>query len=230
MSIHVRIEKEHLNAIYKAATAIGAENVGFNITDEGWTMAQADPSHVSMVSIQIPKGVFLEYDCTPGNVAIPAANLKSMLSVLDGQIEIFAGEDGRMTMKAGTIRRTTRTLAADESPKMPNLDLNVKASIDTAVLRKVIGTSGYTDYISVKSSDKGLTFITSGDSDSTDLEYPMEGLESASAAYPLDMFDRIMSALQSPVNFEIATDHPCRIYRQEPFRIEFMLAPRIEQE
>lgn len=230
MSIHVKIEKEHLNAIYKAASAIGAENVGFIVTDEGWSMAQADPSRVSMVSIRIPKESFLEYECTPGNVAIPAANLKSMLSVLDGQVEIFAGEDGRMTMKAGNIRRTTRTLAADESPKMPNLNLDVKATIDTTVLRKVISTSSYTDYISVKSSPNGITFVTSGDSDSTDLDIPVEGLPEASSAYPLDMFDRIVSSLQSPVGFEISTNHPCRIYRDEPFRIEFMLAPRIEEQ
>lgn len=230
MSIHVKIEKEYLNAIYKAATAIGAENVGFIVTDEGWSMAQADPSHVSMVSIQIPKSAFIEYECTPGNVAIPTANLKSMLSVLDGQIEIFAGEDGRMTMKAGTIRRTTRTLAADESPKMPNLQPTIRASIDTAVLRKVIGTSDYTDYITVKSNDRGFTFTTSGDTDSTDLEIPAEGLGEARSGYPLDMFDKIISSIQSPVIFEMDKDYPCRISREEPFRIQFMLAPRIEQE
>ena len=230
MSIHVKIEKEYLNAIYKAASAINTENIGFVIDDQGWKLSQTDPSRISMVSIQIPKEAFIEYDCTPGNVAIPTANLKSMLSVLEGQIEIFAGEDGRMTMKAGNIRRTTRTLAAEEFPRMPNLNLDVKASIDTTVLRKVISTSSYTDYITVKSSPKGLTFITSGDSDSTDLDIPAEGLPAATAGYPLDMFDKIMSALQSPVNFEISTNHPCRIYRDEPFRIEFMLAPRVEQE
>ena len=228
MMIQTKATKEMWTNIYKALTALNAENVEIRASKDGWRVNQTDPSRVGMVSIKIPDIAFASYECQDCAIAIPMAALKSMLAVFDSEIETTVDEKGLLTMKAGNIRRTCRTVEVQDEPKIPGIQCTVSAQINATKLLKVMSISDYTDYITVRSSEKGLQFETAGDTDSTEIDYPMEGLETAQAAYPLEYIRPIIASLPSDVMISFADDYPCMIAVEEPFSIRFLLAPRIE--
>lgn len=230
MMIQTTATKDMWMNIYKTLSALNAENAEIRATKDGWRINQTDPARVGMVSIRIPDTAFKSFECQECNVAIPIAKLKAMLAVLDSEIEATVGDDGTLTMKSGTIRRTCRTVEVQDEPKMPGLTCTVSAQIDATRLLKVMSVSDYTDHITVRSSETGIVFETAGDTDSTEIEYAMEGLESATAMYALDYIRPIIASLPSELMISFATDFPCMISVEQPFSIRFMLAPRIEEE
>ena len=230
MMIQTTATKDLWTSIHKALTALSAENIEIRADASGWRINQTDAARVGMVSIKIPTTAFKSYECQECNVAIPTAKLKGMLAVLDGDIETIVDDGGMLTMKAGGIRRTCRTVEVQDEPKIPGIQCTVSAQIDATKLLKVMSVSDYTDHITVQSSDKGLKFETAGDTDSTEIDYEMGGLESAKATYPLDYIRPIIGSLPSDIMIAFGNDYPCMISVEQPFSIRFLLAPRIEDE
>jgi len=189
---------------------------------------------VAMVSMEVLGDAFTDYDMEDCKLCIPATKLKSMLAVMGDDIEMTVNE-GRITMKSGSIRRSTQSeVMDDKNVRVPDVDLPNVATIDLSDMRRTFTTSGeFTDHVTFRMGADGMLVSAQGDVDELSWECPTavsaDG-ESHSASYTLDYIVDALRNLPTTVTLRMSDDYPLVLEANEPFHLRYILAPRIESD
>ena len=225
-----KVSKDMLQSMYNAAQAVSAREMTVVCSAGGWEMKLIDPAHVAMVSAIITADKFADYDMEDCRMCMPLDKLKTALSVMDKDIDLEF-KDGRITMKSGSIRRSFASDRADELPKIPAFRKNDPIEVSTAVMRKAISAAAdFSSAVMFLQDSEGFHVSSSGDTDDIQMDFDVPREEERKASYPLDYMQNILRAMPGEVNISYDSDYPVVIACTDPLDMEFILAPRIEQE
>jgi len=224
----------------------------FNITPNEITLRAMDPSHVAMIDFAWPKTSFEDYICDqPTKLCV---NISEMLKLLRGvgsgeSIELFIDEQsGRLNMQLkGKYTRTfslaTLDTVGEEAPT-PKITFNAKTKLTTEVLKQSMDdASTVSDHVSLEASADKLVIKATGDLGSAKIELDktseallgIEVKEEAKATFSLSYLTEIIKAASTTsdvATMEFSTNMPIRLDFELPQggRLQYFLAPRIEQE
>lgn len=224
------MNKADLTKLHNALSSV-TEELKIAYKDGEWRIIAVDPAHVALIEITVPKGVFLETEDGEGTVSMKMESVKRVLSIAEDRIDIEFGE--KITMRTGKITRKMPNLYLDSAdPKMPNLSIPNKITIDLTDIRKAMGVVSFTDFISVKMSPNGTTFTADGDvGDSVEAVYPEARVsEEVTSCYPLEYFITAVKMLPTIITVSMDNDYPMMMESDEGMHIRYLLAPRIESE
>lgn len=227
----------------------------WNITKDGVTMRQMDPSHVAMIDLAINREEFEEYDVeTPGLVTFDAETIKKIVFAKpfkkDESIAIkIDGIIGRITFTIkgqNSKERTFPTLEPDTdniNVPAPKISFNAKCKVTTKQLAEDIADlTKVSDHMKLIATPEKLQFTTKGDIADGDTTYKrgddnlldIDVKEDCKAVYSLTYLEKIikpMPALGEITIIEFASDMPIKITNQSKFgEIKVYIAPRIEQD
>ncbi len=235
-----------------AITAISSivDEASFNITPEGISLREMDPSHVAMVEFEWPKASFDEYVCdNPMRVCI---NISEMLKLLR---RVRGGNTLELTVNEGKSRLNMRLSDSyiknfsvpilepiSEEVPTPNVAFDVKARVTTSFLKDAIDdASTVSDSIKLEMTKEKMIMSADGSLGSVSIEIEKEsesalGFEvkkEAKATFSLSyLSDIIRSASPSSkvVTLEFSTDMPIKLNFELPSKgkLQYYLAPRIE--
>jgi len=233
-------------------TAISSivDEASFNITPDGVSLREMDPSHVAMVEFEWPKSVFDEYVCKEATKL--CVNIREMLRLLrrvkkGDMLELTLAEGkNRLNMRLsdGYIKNfsvPTLEPISEEVPT-PNVVFDVKARVTTSFLREAVDdASAVSDNIKLEMTEEKLIMRAEGSLGSVSIELE-EGSESAlgfevkkeaKATFSLSYLSDIIkgaSPSSSVATVEFSTDMPIRLNFELPSKgkLQYYLAPRIE--
>jgi len=237
--------------ILNAASGLIDEG-SFNATENGLALRAMDPSHVAMIELSLPKGLFEEYECMSQTKF--AVTISELLKLLRGigigeSIDLLLDEQTRkLTVDAmGRYRRTfklsTLEVTGEEAPA-PKLSFNAKVKMLTTALDQAIAdASKVSDYAKFAATADKFTMEASGDVGSAVIEF-QKGSEAlldltvqqeSIAAFSLVYMNTMVSGasdLSDVITIEFSTNLPLRLDFDLPSEgyLRFYLAPRIESE
>lgn len=223
-----KMSKAILQAIQGIAQAVGARFVTIHCSVGGWEMRMVDASHVVMVSAIVTADRFAEYDMDEYTVCLPIEKLKAALSVMGKEVEMTITDD-RITLKSESVKRSFAPEMPDESPKMPSFSKDNPATIDTSLLKKALAACDFADCLKLSLGPDGLLITAAGTTDDMTAEYPdCKCDELFTSSYSKQYLSDILKAMSGRVTMYIGNDYPLTVTADEPFDMEFILAPRVE--
>ncbi len=224
--------------------------VNFVISDNGLTLCQLDSSKAAMIDLNLPAGVFQEFNCTETRkVCLGVDELvkisKRMAS--DDRLEFSVDEKGqkfviRMVGQADRKFSLMLLTPPDEDRKSKPMPFDARAELYADAFKQAVKDVGVVSgHIRIIAKDDTLTFTGGGDigeahvtlktGDDSPL-YDLEIKKEASAMYALSYLSEITKAISSDtVALQYATDKPLQMEFgvAEGGTIKFILAPRIER-
>ena len=135
-----KIKSEVLKEIVDVISAL-VDEAKFNIKGDGLSLRAVDPAHVAMLDVSLQKKAFDEYKAKECELGIDIDKLKEVLK-LGGPGDIFNIEHdddkNRLILDVGNITRRMALVdtAGMSDPKVPNLNLPAKLTVNTTELRK----------------------------------------------------------------------------------------------
>jgi len=118
-----------------------------------------------------------------------------------------------------------------ETPKEPKLEFNISAGVDLPELHNIVKTGmNISDCCKFIAKDGKLIVEIEGDVDIIRFEVGKAQGE-GKASYSLDILDLLLKGHNGIGKLEFATDKPLKVSTEEgDFKVEYLLAPRIESE
>jgi proliferating cell nuclear antigen len=217
----------------------------FDVDEEGIHIKAVDPSRIAMISLDLEKSAFSEYDSDEGSFGVDLEKMKDVLKLgsLDTDVTLDQdNEENLFILKVGNITRKMPLI--DDSnmtdPKVPNLDLPSKVVAPVVEIKKGLSAAkSIGDNIILKIDENGFDLSSKSEgADQASLHLGKDDLieldagKSARSTYPLEYFSKIISPIKSPnVEIKIGTDYPLNL----SFKIasgngdvKYLLAPRVE--
>jgi proliferating cell nuclear antigen len=216
------------------------------VADESGLHTKAvDPSRVSMVSIDLDKDAFEEYEASDAELGIDLEKMRETLKLGSSDESIIMDWDKDANVLVIKIGNITRKMPLIETSgmvdaKIPQLDLKSKAVVPLDELKKgVAAAKNISESITLKMSEEGFDLSSkSEDSNLANLHLPKDALiefevkENARSSYTLKNFSDMISAIKSPnVTIYLGNDYPLHM----TFDIAggkgkgaYLLAPRVE--
>ena len=230
--------KTVLQQITSIANALKTDVIAIHAKEKGWELRMIDPAHVSAVKMEIPKERFERYEQNDPQLdensqiddafGIPTEKMGKILSILGDTVQMDV--DDRIIFRSKNITRTISKNEVDPAPKFPNMNATTCVEIDTSETIRAMGTASFTDAIRFKTNKEGTTIWADGDTDSLSVTLEKATAEEeAEASYPMDYIMNALKALPKTVTLSYSTDYPMILICFEPFSIELLVAPRIEQ-
>ena len=135
-----KIKAEVLKEVVDVISAL-VDEAKFNIKPDGINLRAVDPAHVAMLDMTLQKKAFEEYKAKECELGIDIDKLKEVLklAVAGDVFNIEHDEDkNRLILDVGNITRRMALVdtAGMSDPKVPNLNLPAKLTVDTKELRK----------------------------------------------------------------------------------------------
>jgi len=223
------------------------DEVGITAGDSGWSVCTADPAHVSLVSMNIPKEsfVFYEFDEYLKEFTLDLDELRTGLGMMDGDDVAVTIENGKCTMKTDTVKYSHNTIHnAVTQPKVPSLQLPLVVDIPTNRLQKATRFSTkVSDHLRITFARQqdGLSILSGNDTSDVDVNIPASecefiGLpgEPVSSMFPLDYLMNIVKPIPAScdkITLRLGHNYPCELrYSFGGIDTSFLLAPRIEND
>ncbi len=217
----------------------------FDIDGEGIHIKAVDPSRIAMISLDLNKSAFQEYDADGTSFGVDLEKMKDVLKLgsLDADVVLDQDEEANLfVIKVGNITRKM-PLIDDSSmtePKVPNLDLPARAIAPVVEIKKgVSAAKSIGDNIILMIDENGFDLTSKSESaDEASLHLGKEDLveldvkEPGRSTYPLDYFSKIVSTIRSPnVSIRIGSDYPLDLAFEIASgngSVKYLLAPRVE--
>jgi proliferating cell nuclear antigen len=223
--------------------------ITWNISKDGISMRQMDPSRVAMIELTMNKEDFEEFNVTtPGTVAFDAEIIKKALFAKPFQkgtsigIKID-GVIGRITFilkDSGTRERSFVTLEPEqEDVPTPKISFNAKCKVVSKQIAKDIKElEKISDHMTILANTNALELQANGDCGvgkntyqrGDDALLDIEVKEESKAVFSLSYLkDLIQPALSELALIEFATNMPIKVTLLTKFGdLKFYVAPRIE--
>jgi proliferating cell nuclear antigen len=224
----------------------------FQLTDEGVKLVAADPAMVGLVDFTLEKDVFETYEIDEEQKV--GINIENFYSILrransDDTITLEVDEDSskfKITMENNSTRDFSLpilNLSEDDIPSVGDLDqFTFNAELDTSLLEGAIKDAMVvSDAVTITADGSSLQISAEGDQSGVDftVESDAEGVHEMSGSdarsmFSLDYLSKMIGAkkLSDVVTVKLGQDFPMRMefIRPEEVELNFVLAPRIEEE
>jgi len=218
-----------------------SDEIKLLISDKGIKAVIVDPSHETLVKLEIPLSNFEEYDI--GDIIESGWPIKKILGFLKifpmGQyknkpIDVLVYKE-KLILWIDNIKRSMATLDTKDmpTPKIPNLSLSVAIELDKENMKTIgdfIKNAGaITDIMEFKHKKRELQLISHGDIDSGISTIKTNDATEAKSTFQISWVNGIYRAIKASdaITLKIGNDYPIIISGQSKHGISFsyLIAP-----
>jgi proliferating cell nuclear antigen len=241
-----KLKSETLKGVVDVVSTL-IDEAKFKIDANGVSLRAVDPAHVAMIDLHLDKAAFEQYSATDTELGIDLDKLRDVLrlSKAGDLIEMRQDEErSRLVISVGNITRRMNLVSTEgmSDPKVPNLDLPAKISVNIEELQRGIkAAESISDHISLNANAEGFEMVSEGDTDLVSLKLPKDLLvsldckENIRSLFPMDYFSNIIRAIPNGtvVSFNIGNDLPLKLefeFSSGKGKVKYLLAPRIEND
>ncbi len=218
----------------------------FKLDQTGISIKAVDPSHVAMISIDIPKELFTEYSLEKDDeLAIDVEKLKTTLKVARDSDEITVKiEKDKIAFEIGAVIRTMNLLDGNavSIPRIPKITSEFYVVLAKQEFDKGLrAAEDVSDSIKLSLSATEFKAKSSSETEESELILPKDLLKEVScespvkSSYPIEYLIKFTRALQSCEEFKLSfrDDYPLtvdfRFGKDSLINGAFYLAPRMEE-
>ncbi len=241
MSISVKNLKEIVDML---GTIVS--EVKFKLEPNGISVTAVDPAHVAMISLDIPKKAFSEYDLdAPDEIAVDLDKVKSVIRLASSNDTIVISKDrDKLRFEIGTIIKSISLLdnSSVTTPRVPQISSEDYVIISKSDFEKGLrAAEDVSDAIRLTLTPESFSAKSASDSDESEMLLPKDMLKDIScsqpvkSSYPLEYLLKLVKSISSNEDIKIAfkSDYPLSIEfsfnsETEPISGRFLLAPRME--
>ncbi|KPV45223.1 DNA polymerase sliding clamp [Acidiplasma sp.] len=243
MSISIKNLKDIVDMLGTVVT-----EAKFKIGISGVSVNAVDPAHVAMVSLEVPKTVFSEYDVPADEeISVDLEKIRSVIKLASSADTVIITKDkDKLKFEIGTIIKSISLIDNDQitNPRVPQI-----ASEDYVVLTKADFEKGLraaedvSDAIRLTLDKNNFYAKSTSDADESEMILPKDMVkelvcnEPIKSSYPLEYLLKLVKSISSNEDIKISfkSDYPLTIEfnlgsGNENARIKgrFLLAPRME--
>lgn len=220
----------------------------FKIKQDGISLISTDPTMVTLVDFKLSKNTFKTYEFEKEEeIGLNIEDLNSILKRAKASDSIILEvEDSKfsVTLKGETTRKFSLPILNIETqiPDIGSLEFSTSLDVKTSALSTGIGDASVVgETITFRTTENGLILESKGES--SDVKFTIDkenGLildisgPSVKSTFSLSYLVKIMKAekLSDVVKIRLGNDFPMKIEFKVPEKceLEFVLAPRIEEE
>jgi len=214
------------------------DSVNIVFDDDGISISSMDSSHVCLVSVKFDKSYFEEY--TVGSttvVGVKVSNLARVLKCLEGSM-LFECSDDELMIMTDKDKYNLKTIDVDsEDMNIPDLDIEVEITADSAVLQKYIkNIASFGDTVKFMTVGDEVVMRASGDIGTVELrvDQPVTIRGQLSASFASRYLVTFLKAanISKKIRVNLHSELPV-MFEYEFFEgsyIRFFLAPKITDE
>jgi len=240
------IKAERLKQTIDALTSL-VDEARFKLTENGLVVRAVDPANVAMVSLELSKEGFEQFEATESELGIDLTKIKSLLEMADKSDNIELGldeESHKFKIKTGNLDYSVGLLDPEsirKEPKIPKLDLPARISLKGEHIQRAIkATFKVAEYMMIGVRGTILFFEAEGDADKICIELAKDQLiqfqpAEVKSLYSLDYLADISKILGTSdgVELHLGKDMPLEInlkIADGHGDVKIMLAPRVEKD
>ncbi len=217
-------------------------DVKIKINESGLSIIAIDPANVAMVSFQLPKNVFSQFETGEEVLGVNLENLKQILRRCgSGSFLILEKKENLLQIQIQDRIRRNFTLnlieIEGEEKDMPNLEFSSKVELNSIDLIASIEDCAIVSDACSFIIDSGRFIIEAKGLNSAMSEFSGDEskiiAENCKARYSLEYLQKFMKGakLCEKTILNFANDHPLKIeFINENMNLSFILAPRVETE
>ncbi len=226
-------------------TSILVPEAKFTADASGIHTKAVDPSRVAMVTIDLGKEAFEEYEASEVEMGIDLDKLKETIKLGSSDDIITVDLDSEANLLVIKIGNVTRKMALIDAssmidPKVPELDLPARITLPISEIKKgVTAAKSISESISLKITEDGFELSSRSEgADQAKLHLPKDALvdmdvkEKAQSTYTLKQFSDMINAIKSPnITIRLGTDYPLDIIFDIAGGMgkgRYLLAPRVD--
>ncbi len=245
--MRLNISVRSLKEITDLLSAIVTE-AKFRIDDAGFSVTAVDPAHVAMVSLNVPKEAFNEFQ-TDGqeDIALDIDRLKSIIKLTSSSENVgITKEKEKLKFDLGTISKSISLLDSSTitTPKIPSIASEYFAVVKKSDFERGLrAAEDISDSIKFTLSQDGFRASASSESEESEMTLPKDMISelqcdgSIKSSYPLEYLLKFIRAMSSADTLKLSfrDDYPLSIEfyldQNQNAKIKglFLLAPRMEQ-
>ncbi|RZB29463.1 MAG: proliferating cell nuclear antigen [Candidatus Argoarchaeum ethanivorans] len=245
----LEIESDKLKEALEAAEVL-VDECKLNFTPEGFTIRAVDPANVAMVTLELQREAFINYEASEGEIGVDLKKLLDLLAMSrkDDVVNLQLDETGhKLLIHIGDLSYTTSLLdpsTVRKEPKIPKLELPSQIILPGSVLVRAIKAADKVgSYLWMKVDNNLAAFIleAEGDTDHVQLTLSKDELITLqsetdarslfSIEYLLDIGKTLGKANEVRIN--LANDHPVKIQftiADGCGEVSYLIAPRVESD
>ena len=240
--LKIVISQPNLKDIIDAVSHISAE-VRVQLLEDGLKIEAVDPANVVMVFLHATTGSFEYFKADKMDIAMDIQKLASLSSGKEPVTIELDEETHKLHVSVGRSKFKMSLLdpeSLNKTPRLPSIDLPCAVAIPGSDLRAAVQSAAkVSDHVVIEQHETSFKISSKGDIDSFEAEFPLSELTSvrqgeSRAMFSLDYVDDISKAAAkaNQVLIETGIDYPAKIAFNpcESTTIQYLLAPRIEQE
>ncbi len=242
MSISVKNLKDIVDMLGTVVT-----EAKFKIDMSEISVNAVDPAHVAMVSLEVPKNIFSEYDVdSEEEISVDLEKIRSVIRLSSSNESIIiTKEKSKLKFEIGSIIKSISLLDNDQvtTPRVPQI-----ASDDYIVLNKTELEKGLkaaedvSDAIRLTLDKTAFSAKSVSDSDESEMILQKDMVkelicnETIKSSYPLEYLLKLVKSISSNEDIKISfkSDYPLTIEFNlgsgagDRIKGRFLLAPRME--
>lgn len=221
--------------------------IKLNITKEGLSTVTVDPSHVCMVTLEIPrKDFYLGTSCINKEVAYKVKDdfeIGIDLEKLDKTLKLFSDYDhvtgyiqnNKLYLNSDDIHKKLGLLTTAGMPdaKVPDLEFGVDAEVSCTKMTLLMKACNGNDFLTLVSDKTGLHSTIEEEDDDLRIDLTKDVKGEGKAIYSCDYFGNMVKGLThwKTLRLQYSTDNPLRLSGEvgDSGNFEYLLAPRIEE-
>ncbi|MDD2777478.1 MAG: DNA polymerase sliding clamp [Methanocellales archaeon] len=218
----------------------------FKLGPEGISLMAVDPANVAMVSFELSSKAFDSYESTEGEIGLDLIKLVNVLGMAKSSDKVgleLNEKTHKLSISMGGLSYTLSLLdpsSIRKEPKVPSLDLPVKATLNGNDLRKAVkAAETVSDHIILGVDGDVLFMEAKGDTDQVRLGLTKDELIDLTASGParslfsLDYLSDMSKSLKkvNEITIHLGKDYPIKInfmIANGNGKVGYLLAPRIE--
>lgn len=232
-----------IQSIFDAISKI-VDEVQLQTDSEGVRLNALDRGHIAFVNLVMKVSAFDEFICDePEKINIDTNELMKVLkrSKSDDRVLMSLDEGNFIITFEGEAKRTFKIRLIDleyDSPKPPVLLYASSVDVPFKILKDACADIKlFSNKINIKTDAEKIYFYTTGQFGDSRTEYGHDSIinEEAESVFSLERVEEMLKAdkVTDTLNIELGNDMPISLHLKnlsEDILLNFLLAPRIEQE
>lgn len=238
------IKEAKLKLVVEAVLSM-VEEAKFTFSDKGLEIKSVDPANVAMVKVLADASAFEFFKSTNGAIGVDLKRLQEALSSAekDEPVTLQMNEESqKLAVSMGRIQYELSlidTSAIRAEPKIPELSLPIMVELSGVELKKSMkACSKVSDHVKIGMTNEIFVIAGKGDIDKVELKMLTTEMQAVrigecSSLFSLDYMEDIakVAGKMEKVRLEVGQDYPMRVqFMTEGILVEYLLAPRIEQD
>lgn len=223
----------------------------FKLDNNGISVKAVDPAHVAMISIDLPKEIFNEYQIDEEEeIALDVERLKAVIKLASSNdLVTISKEKEKLKFEIGNIVKSISLLDNNSvtTPRIPQISSEYYVVMGKTELEKGLkAAEDVSDAIRLSLSDSDFKARSMSDSEESEMVLPKDMLKEifcknpVKSSYPLEYLLKLVKSLASSEDMKLSfkDDYPLTIeFSLNPGKDNpgkqisgvFLLAPRMEQ-